>query len=293
MTFALSSSAAQAQQPLQVFALDIGQGDATLIVSPTGKLVLIDSGDVGNLQSVLHAVRRFSGPRCRLDLYVASHPHQDHIGEADKIMRQCQIASVLDSGFPGTTKTYERFLRAIEETQTAFIKATPGRQFDLGGDARITVLGPSQPFFEQAELHSGASEPNANSVVLRLDHGTFSMLFTGDAEVETESRLISQRAQLAAKVLKVGHHGSRHATSVEFLQAIKPRAATISVGSSNGFGHPAPAALQRLKAAGVKLYRTDLQGMITITSTGKRYKITTQRATTDLALFRGRRPKKR
>jgi competence protein ComEC len=117
------------------------------------------------------------------------------------------------------------------------------------------------------------------------------MLFTGDAEAETEARMIGKGENLRAKVLKVGHHGSRYATSAELLAAVKPEAAIISVGSSNNYGHPTPETLDRIKAAKAKLYRTDLQGEIKITSSGKGYQITTEKTASEAALFTGRTSK--
>lgn len=283
--------AAQSDGRLRVEVLDIGQGDSTLIVSPTGKIVLVDTGEAGNQQTILAAIRRHTGRRCRIDLFVASHPHSDHIGSAVPVFRECQVATVLDSGYPHTTAVYRRYLEAVEASGARYIKAAPGQDFDMGRDAKITVLAPSQPYFKQSDLRSGANPPNANSVVMRLDHGTFSMLFTGDAEAETEARMLASGANVAAKVLKTGHHGSRYATSDEFLRAVKPAAATISCGSANEYGHPTPETLRRLRGDRVQVYRTDLQGVITITSTGNRYRITTQRRASQAALYRGRRPR--
>lgn len=288
---ALAPAAAGRQQArrLLVEVLDIGQGDSTLIVSPTGKVVLVDTGDRGNQQTIISAIRRHTGSQCRIDLFVASHGHSDHIGSAVRVFEACRVATVLDSGHAHTTPTYERYLEAVEAEGARYVKAAPGQDFDLGGGAKITVLAPSQPFFRQSELRSGADTPNANSVVMRLDHGTFSMLFTGDAEAETEARLLAKGANVEAKVLKVGHHGARFATSDEFLRAVNANAATISAGSTNRHGHPTTETLRRLRNNRVQVYRTDLQGVISISSTGQRYRITTQRRASQAALYRGRR----
>jgi competence protein ComEC len=285
------ASAPRANDKLEVFVLDIGQGDSTLIVSPTGKIVLVDTGDTGNGGNITGAIRHATGGECRIDLFVVSHPHSDHMGSAVPVMKACKVATVLDSGYPHTTVGYEKYLKAVEASGARYIKAEPGQDFDMGGGAKITVLAPSQPYFKQSELRSGANPPNANSVVMRLDHGEFSMLFTGDAEAETEARMMEKGASLKADVLKVGHHGSRYATSEEFLKAVNPDAATISCGSVNKYGHPTPEALKRLKGEGVKVYRTDLQGVIRIVSDGERYRIHTQRQASVAALFRGRRPR--
>ena len=287
-----TAAAARADGQLEVFVLDIGQGDSTLIVSPTGKIVLVDTGEAGNHGTVVGAIRNITKGDCRIDLFVVSHPHSDHMGSAVPVLKACKVTTVLDSGYPHTTVGYKKYLEAVEASGARYIKAEPGQDFDLGGGAKITVLSPIQPYFKQSDLHSGANPPNANSVVMRLDHGAFSMLFTGDAEAETEARILAGGADVSAKVLKVGHHGSRYATSEEFLQAVKPERATISCGSDNTYGHPTPEALKRLKDDKVKVYRTDLQGVIRIVSDGTKYRIFTQKQATETALYRGRKPKK-
>lgn len=276
-----------AASPLRIYALDIGQGDSLLVISPTGKTVLVDTGNPGNEGRVFKALEGYAGGR-KIDLFIASHPHADHIGSANLVISGSTVARVLDSGFTHTTQTYERYLQAIKKSGAQYIEASPGQRFDIGGGAVITVLAPIRPFFTQSELRPGASTQNANSVVVRLDYNSFSMLFTGDAEAETESRMIEKGANLKAKVLKVGHHGSRYATSQAFLNAVRPEAAIISAGSDNNYGHPTQETLTRLKSAGAKVYRTDLQGEIKITSNGSSYQITTERTATDADLSTGR-----
>ncbi len=279
---------------LQIYALDIGQGDSLLIVSPTGKSVLIDAGVPGSGTAILDAMSRHNVGS--IDLMIASHAHADHIGAADEVLRATHTQAVLDSGVPNPTVNYRDFLQAVRDStapngrKTKFIQASPGQTFDLGGGAKITVLAPIKPFFTKSQLRSGANEPNANSVVIRLAYGTFSMLFTGDAEAETEARLIEAGANLRADVLKVGHHGSRYATSAPFVHAVKPKEAIISVGSANNYGHPSPETLTLLRSNGVKVYRTDLQGEISIISNGERYIITTTRRASDADIYTGRRP---
>jgi beta-lactamase superfamily II metal-dependent hydrolase len=274
---------------LQVHVLNVGQGDSILIIAPGGKSVLVDAGVPGSGRVVLDAMKRYGVDH--LDLMVATHAHADHIGGADEVMRRTKVSTVLDSKVPNSTKNYEDFLSAINETGAKYVPASPGQKFDLGGGATMTVLAPIQPFFTKDQLRSGANEPNANSVVTRLDYGDFSMLLTGDAEAETEERLMSKGANIKAKVLKVGHHGSRYASSEKFLRQGGFEAAIISDGPDNRYGHPSQDALDRLKHLGVKLYRTDLEGEVTILSHGSGYEIRTERpATADL--WAGRTPPK-
>jgi competence protein ComEC len=263
---------------LQVHILDVGQGDSILIIAPGGKSVLVDAGTPGSGKVVSDAMKRYNLKQ--IDLMVATHAHADHIGGADEVLRATKVISVLDSQVPNATKNYEDFLKAIKERGAQYVGASPGQKFDLGGGAQLTVLAPIQPFFTKDQLRSGANEPNANSVVTRLDYGNFSMLLTGDAEAETEERMMKAGANVKAKVLKVGHHGSRYASSEAFLRAGAFEAAVISDGEDNRYGHPSQEALDRFKALGIKIYRTDLQGEITITTRGQSYQIQTARAAT-------------
>jgi competence protein ComEC len=274
---------------LRVYVLDVGQGDSILIVAPGGKAVLVDAGVPGSGKRVADAMQRYGLKQ--IDLLVATHAHADHIGGADEVIRATRVINVLDSQVPNATKNYEDFLKAIKERGVAYIGASPGQKFDLGGGAKLTVLAPIQPLFSKDQLRSGANEPNANSVVTRLDYGDFSLLLTGDAEAETEERMIRSGAQVQAKVLKVGHHGSRYASSEEFLRAGRFEAAIISNGEENRYGHPSQEALDRFRALGIKIYRTDLQGEITILTRGRGYQIQAARAATG-DLWAGRKAQK-
>jgi competence protein ComEC len=157
----------------------------------------------------------------------------------------------------------------VSSSGARYETAKPGTKYDLGGGALLTILAPSEPFFTKDKMSTGGNETNANSIVARLDYGSFSMLLTGDAEEQTEHRLLTKDLDLQAKVIKISHHGSKYASSKDFLNRVKPEVAIVSCGAWNRYGHPAQAVLDRLQAANVKLYRTDLQGEITITTRGK------------------------
>jgi competence protein ComEC len=252
----------------KVVVLDVGQGDSILIITPGGKTALVDAGEPGDGKIVLAALKKYGVDH--IDLFVATHAHADHIGAADEVIRSVPVAHVLYSGVPNTTKNYEDFLKAVDEKKLDLIRAEPGQTFELGGGAVMRVLAPIQPLFKKEDLRSGGNEPNANSVVTRLDYGAFSILLTGDAEEQTErERLMKNGANIHATVLKVGHHGSKYATSEEFLKRGEFKYAVISAGADNRYGHPSQEALDRLKAAGVKIYRTDFEGEIVISTRGQ------------------------
>ena len=286
---------------LQVHVLDVGpiEGDSILIISPAGKSVLIDAGDAGKGKVVLDALKRYRVER--LDYFIATHPHPDHIGGADEVLNGIKVANVIDNGVdlstpapevttkPGKGKKaappppppkkskaktvtgfFDEYRNALKQNGAQYEKAEPGKKYDLGGGAILTVLAPTEPFFTKDQMKGGGNDTNANSIVLRLDYGDFSMLFMGDAESQTEERLLGKKdLDLEAKVIKVAHHGSKYATSENFMKRVKPEAAIISDGGWNRYGHPAQSVLDRLKAANVKVWRTDLQGEVTITTKGK------------------------
>jgi beta-lactamase superfamily II metal-dependent hydrolase len=307
---------------LQVHVLDVGpiEGDSILIISPAGKSVLVDAGDAGKGKVVLEALKRYKVER--LDYFIATHPHPDHIGGADEVINGIKVGTVIDNGVDlstpepapaATTKGkaarpaatpakkrraktitsfFDEYRDALRQSGALYEKTEPGKKYDLGGGAFLTVLAPSEPFFTKDQLKTGGNEPNANSIVLRIDHGEFSMLLMGDAEAQTEQRLLSKDLDLKATVVKVAHHGSKYATSQDFLNRVQPQAAIISVGGWNRYGHPAQLILDRLKAGNAKVYRTDLQGEVTITTkgkldSGKLYEIkTSKEATADVGLGR-------
>jgi len=288
---------------LTVRILDVGpvNGDSILISSPAGKTVLIDAGDTTKGKAVVEALKRNNVQQ--IDYFIATHPHPDHIGGAAEVFKAFKVLNVIDNGQepsippellpqqptpkkkpatvaakPKTTKQaasiikfYDDYKAGLNASGAAYALAQPGTKYDLGGGALLTVLAPSEPLFTKEQMKGGGNEPNANSIVVRLDYGSFSMLFAGDAEDQTEHRLMTKDLNLEASVLKVSHHGSKYASSGDFLKRVKPELAIISCGAWNRYGHPSQSVLDRLRAANptLKLYRTDLNGEITLTTRGK------------------------
>jgi competence protein ComEC len=271
---------------LVIYALDVGQGDALLVVTPQGKKVLIDAGTPQSGDELLAALARHGAQS--LDLVVASHPHADHIGGMKKVLDRIPVKNFLDSGQTHTSATYEKMLKAIKDKGIRFIVAKRGQTFDLDSGAKIEVLNPGEQLI--TEIRSGGSVLNANSVVVRLSYGDFAMIFTGDAEFETEVEMMKRGVSLRAQVLKVGHHGSRYATSGKFIDLVGPQAAIITCGADNKYGHPSQVALDRLREKNVQVYRTDLHGEIVIASDGKGFQIRPTREADSAAIWKGREP---
>jgi competence protein ComEC len=293
---------------LTIRILDVGpiNGDSILISSPSGKTVLIDAGDTTKGKAVVEALKRNNIQQ--LDYFIATHPHPDHIGGAAEVFKAVKVLNVIDNGQPPsvpqlaapapkntkkpspptskTTKTasltkfYDDYKAAVSSSGAHYENAKPGTKYDLGGGALLMILAPSEPMFTKDKMTTGGNEANANSIVARLDYGSFSMMFAGDAEDQTEHRLLTKELDLRSRVLKIGHHGSKYASSKDFLERVQPEVAIVSCGAWNRYGHPSQAVLDRLRAANpnVKLYRTDLQGEITITTRGKESDMTIKTA---------------
>lgn len=291
---------------LTVRILDVGpiNGDSILISSPAGKTVLIDAGDTTKGKAVVEALKRYNIQQ--LDYFIATHPHPDHIGGAAEVFKAVKVLNVIDNGqppsvpqqlaltqkqtttkkpatrrstkAPSLTKFYDDYKEGLNASDARYEIAQPGTKYDLGGGALLTILAPSEPLFTKDKMSTGGNEPNANSIVARLDYGAFSMLLAGDAESQTEHRLLTKELDLRTRVLKIAHHGSKYASSGDFLNRVKPEIAIVSCGAWNRYGHPAQSVLDRLRAANVKLYRTDLQGEITLTTRGKENDVTVKTA---------------
>ncbi len=191
---------------MRVDFIDVGQGDAALITSPTGKTVLVDGGPHESVAALTGFLRgRGVGP---IDMVILTHRHADHLGGLATVVRTFGARFYLDAPFPHPSPAYDALLDALEAAKVPVRTATRGRVIDLGGGASITLLGPPEPV-----IVGSRSDVNANSVVLRLDYRTIGMLFAADAEAKTERWLLESGVPLEAAVLKVAHHGSRYSSS--------------------------------------------------------------------------------
>jgi beta-lactamase superfamily II metal-dependent hydrolase len=246
---------------LQVDFLAVGHGDSAFITSPTGKTVLIDGGLEETGATIVAFLR--SRNACPVDLVLLTHRHADHLGGLVRVIEGCGARLYLDAPYPHDSAIYAKLLDALESQHVPVRQAERGRSVDLGDGAQLLLLGPPSPFI--AEGNGGV---NANSVVTRLDYGKGSVLFAADAEASAENWLLSSGAALRATVLKVGHHGSRHSSSPRFLQSVLPRVAVISTGSGDPH-HPHLETLQRLAQVGAQVFRTDVDGQVTLEMDGE------------------------
>lgn len=258
---------AGAQPSLRVDFLSVGQGDAALVTSPTGKTVLIDGGPRAGARALVAFLRDAgTGP---LDLVLLTHRHADHLGGLRAAIEARGARLFMDAPFPHPSPAYAALLRTLEARGVPVREAERGRQIDLGGGAKLLLLSPPRPII------SGRSAVNANSVVARLEYGRVAVLFAADAEPETERWLLRTRAPLTARVLKVAHHGSRHSSTASFLAAVRPEIAIVSVGAPNAYRHPAASTVARLERAGARVLRTDRDGHVRIETDGDHVRVRT------------------
>jgi len=242
---------------LEVHFIDVGQGDSILIKKGTESM-LIDAGNNSDGELVVNYLKEQDVSK--LNYVVGTHPHEDHIGGLDNVIDSFDIEKVIMPKVISTTKTFEDVLDSINNKGLSITKPNVGDAYDLNG-ATATILGPN---------HDEYGDLNNYSIVIKVVNGDNSYLFTGDADTLSEKEMVDENAyHLKADVLKVGHHGGSTSTSKNFLDAINPDFAVISVGANNIYGHPNKEILDRLENKGIEVLRTDLEGTIISISDGK------------------------
>lgn len=238
---------ASAPESLDITFLDVGQGDAVLIEAPGDRTILVDGGSSATAEKVL------SRGVARIDLLVASHPHADHIRGLEEVIEEFPVVAYLDNGIPHTSGIYQTLMAAIESRPTLTYLRPEARTIHLG-DASVEIL-PNYP---------AAQQVNDASLALVVRYGEFSVLLTGDAEVPRLNHLVETGAVPNVTVLKASHHGADNGYTDVFLAESRPEVVVISVGARNAFGHPDEMALSAYYSTATDVYRTDLDGSITV-----------------------------
>jgi competence protein ComEC len=255
---------------LEVAVLDIGQGDSIYIKSPTGTEVLIDAGPDSSVLRELPQVMAY-GDRT-LDAVIATHPDSDHIGGFVDLLPRYTVKNFIEPGIPKHTATNDAMEKEVDEEKIPRILARRGMWLDLGGGTRLDILFPD---FDPAPLATG--NDNEGCIVARLTYKNTSAIFTCDAPQDVEDHLIAisngqaTSTTLKSDLYKVGHHGSKYSSSNEFLDAVDPEFAAISVGANNKYGHPTPETLSRLAAHHIQTDRTDQEGTLIYISDGNSF----------------------
>jgi competence protein ComEC len=250
---------------LKVIFLDVGQGNAQLIITPNNHAMLIDAGNNDKEQLMLKYMKDYNIKK--LDVVVGSHPDADHIGGLDKIVKGLEIGSVYMPKKMSNTKTFESLLNEIKNKGLKINTAKSGVNIPLDENVNVEMLGPVKDY----------DDSNDVSAVVKVSYGDQSFLFPGDAEGPSEKDMIDSGVNLQTTTLAVGHHGSNSSTSPSFLNKVNPKYAVIQVGADNKYGHPTDKTLQKLKSKNIQVFRTDLNGNITFTTDGKSMDVTIQK----------------
>ncbi len=245
---------------LAVHFIDVGQGDCELIVTPDGQTMLIDAGIPESGDDIVSYISELGIEE--IDIFVATHYHEDHIGGSPQVFDAFEILSVLILDCEVKTVCAKNLIKDIKEEKSEIMYARRGYEFELG-KADFLTLSP-----DKITDNGG----NDDSIVLRMEYGEARYIFTGDAEEETEKEILSyyDKSELSADLLKVGHHGSRTSTSDKFLEALSPNIAVISCGQGNSYGHPHIETVEKLSTAVSFIYRTDILGSIVIVTDGEK-----------------------
>ena len=273
-TLDIPSSALEAEE-ISVHIIDVGQGDAILIMTESGNM-LIDSGDLGNTPRELLTSYLAKQNVTSFEYVVFTHTDADHIGSGDYVIENYDVKTVIMPDYEATTKVFARLVDAIEAKDVELILIgedtevceQSGYEFVLGPITH-TVMAPTENFKDANEM----------SVVIKSVYGETSMLFTGDAEKKSEAAMLEayKSGELDCDILKVGHHGANTSTTEDFLKAVSPKDALISCGEGNKYGHPTSETLEKLEEFKVTVYRTDKDGSIIIKTDGDTYTITTEK----------------
>lgn len=244
---------------LSVYFIDVGQGDSILIDLGTTE-ILIDAGEKS--PGVVEFLNRYV--QGGLEVMIATHPHADHIGGLIEVLNSFKVDQIWYNGESSTSKTYADFMDAVQAENA---QVHIGKRGDIitAGSLTLAVLNPS-------DLSGSA---NNNSIVTELDFGNVDFLFEGDAEQESEVRMLAAGDILLHKVqvLKLGHHGSRTASSPAFLARVMPDVAVYMAGVGNSYGHPHIETIEALTKIGATIFGTDISGTIAVTTDGNTYSV--------------------
>lgn len=248
---------------LRVHFIDVGQGDSILVITPAGQAMLVDAGESEYGQQVVDYLRA-QGVQ-ELAVLVATHPHADHIGGLAAVLGNFKVNRIFAPRVTNNTDQFAGLLTAVKAQGLKINTAQAGVNIPLSG-VNAEFIAPLGQSYENL---------NDYSAVIKLSYNKTAFLLTGDAGEVSENEMLASGVDLKADVLKVGHHGSYSSTGRDFLQAAGPAYGVIMCGAGNDYGHPHQETLDRLTAAGVKVYRTDLNGSIVVESDGAQIKVST------------------
>jgi beta-lactamase superfamily II metal-dependent hydrolase len=252
---------------MAVYFLDVGQGDSALI-QYNGTTILIDAGEADEGPGIVTYLKHHGVSD--IDLLIATHPHSDHIGGMQDVLKNFNVRSVIDSGMPHTTTTYQKFLETVDHKNISYSTVQQGDSISPAPGLTLLVLS--------APDGSKDQDLNDGSIVLMASYGRMNILFEGDAGTTAEESMIHSGLPLESQVLKVAHHGSPHGSGVPFIDRVRPEAAIISVGEGNPYNFPAVDTLLRLEDTGALIFRTDTDGSIIVRTDGMTFSVETAKS---------------
>ncbi len=246
---------------LEIYYFDVGQGDSIFIKTPYGQKILIDGGPDNTVIRRLSEVLPFYDKS--IDIMISTHPHADHVTGLVEVLKRYKVGKVYYTGVLHTSADYLRWLELINEKDIEMQIVKDAFDLELGPDLKLEFLYPLSDLTNQK-----VENLNNVSIINRLVYKNKSFLFTGDAEKEVEEELLQENFNLQADILKAGHHGSKTASSEEFLQAVDPEITVIQCGKDNDFGHPHLRTIRNLEKLGIEIRRNDLESTITVLTDG-------------------------
>lgn len=255
LDYTLEEDTTKTQGDAQFHFIDVGQGDCTLIRSGDTN-IMIDAGTWESGSVICEYLSNLGIDY--LDCFIGSHPHEDHLGGAAAVLSAMDVGAVYLNGETSSSYFFERFADTLLEEDITPLIPDIGFIYDVG-PFKLEFLSPERDF----------GDTNDNSLVLTVKYGDVKVLFTGDAERSVEAELIKNGRNISADILKVGHHGSRYASSAEFLNRVYPSVAVIQSGSGNSYGHPHDEAIERIEACGAEILRCDNLGTVVLSTDGK------------------------
>jgi competence protein ComEC len=244
------------EKDLLIHYIDVGQGDAILL-QINNKNLLIDSGPESSSEKVTRYLKEQRVKQ--LDVVLATHPHEDHIGSMDSIINSYKILEFYAPKKTASSKCFESMIKALKNKGLKINIAKAGIALNLGNNISADILSP---------ITTNYDETNNYSAVLKVTYGSTKFLFMGDGETLVENELIASKQDLSANIIKLGHHGSKSSSSLTFLNKVSPSYAIISCGKGNDYGHPHKETLSNLKLKEITTYRTDLNKDILFKSDG-------------------------
>ena len=242
---------------LKVYVFDVGQADCILVES-NNSYMMIDGGNNPDGKLVVNQLKEMGVTK--IDYLVGTHPHEDHIGGLDNILKNFEVGVLYMPAHEYDSATYRDVIKAANSKNVENVAPELGHVFNVG-DAKCEIMA----------IDNEDEDPNINSIIIEVTHGKNKFLFTGDAEIENEER----RLWNDIDVLKVAHHGSSTSSSEDFMEQVRPEIALISVGTDNSYGHPHKEVMELLESYDMDIYRTDTQGTIIVTSDGSKCTVET------------------